>query len=272
MGDGCRLCFAALFQPGPAPYRPWWGHHSPTSAARGSLGRVMQAVRESGHSRGSSDRKGQELGGRLQAPPFLHRVTFWEEYQTQATPQGDVITVIHFSEPQFPQLHMGVSVGCWEDNERIPGWSGPHSPSMISSFTLWSSRTTSSRISCWAESQSEGTDAGSRGCRGLSLSQALGKPCSQHPSDHNRGIPGCPGTPFSSTGQLLAFVAVKQGTHWLEMVPACRLYSLSPVSSGPNLRHPGPHHLHSRQASPWKKNGRCGRWVPGSIGTHAGED
>lgn len=40
----------------------------------------------------------------------------------------------------------------------------PDSPSMISSFTLWSSRTTSSRISCGSRASEAGT--GSRPCGG----------------------------------------------------------------------------------------------------------
>lgn len=129
------------------------------AGVRGSL-----AVQEFGHLRGSSDRKiGQERTETWRASPGLSFPPRGDLLggisDTEATPQGDV----HYSNPlHFPQLQMGASVGCWEDNELIPGWSGPHSPSMISSFTLWSSRTTSSRISCWAESQSEGTDAGSR--------------------------------------------------------------------------------------------------------------
>lgn len=126
-------------------------------------------MQEFGHPRGSSDRKtGQERTETWRASPGLSFPPQGDllggNSDTEATPQGDVhySNPLHFPKPHFPQLQMGASVGCWEDNELIPGWSGPHSPSMISSFTLWSSRTTSSRISCWAESQSEGTDAGSR--------------------------------------------------------------------------------------------------------------
>lgn len=172
----------------------------------------MQAVREFGHSRGSSGRKtGQERTETWRASPgpsfppqgdLLGGIS-----DTEATPQGDVhySNPLHFSGPQFPQLHMGVSVGCWEDNELIPGWSGPHSPSMISSFTLWSSRTTSSRISCWAESQSEGTDDGSRGCAaGPSPSaRPQASPALNTPQTIMVEAQGAQGLPFSPLASFL---------------------------------------------------------------------
>lgn len=152
---------------------------------------------------------------------------------------------------------------------------------MISSFTLWSSRTTSSRISCWAEPQSEGTDTGSRGlcCRGLSLSQALGKLCSHHPSVHDGcpqgGAPEaghrCPGTPSFSTGQAPAFVAVKHGTHWLDIVPrllaglalTCFIRSKSKASRPTSFTLPAGFTLKEEWAG-------VGTQLPGSVGTHAG--
>lgn len=98
--------------------------------------------------------------------------------------------------------------------------------------------------------------------QGAFLSLALGKPCPHHPSVHD----GCP--------QGGAGCRVPRHSLFLHWLGSCLCGSqvwdllaraspqtaycswLSPVSSGPNLRHPGPHHSHSQQASPWKSNGQ----------------
>lgn len=125
---------------------------------------------------------------------------------------------------------------------------------MISSFTLWSSRTTSSRISCRAEPHSEGTDA------------------APLPGDVLQGSfpqPG-PGQTLPSPPSVWMAARRLQGTQTLPFPPlapgrqalTCFIRSKSKASRPTSFTLPAGFTL--------EEQGGGGRWSSGSTATHAG--
>lgn len=161
---------------------------------------------------------------------------------------------------------------------------GLRSPSMISSFTLWSSRTTSSRISCGEQSlRGKGQAAEVQSALDPG-SQPRPYPC---PHPHERSVPSSSRRQATLAGPAASFTPEslfwrRQGWgpklvppppppagSWtcgphgtcparrlrhvsgLWLLPSLAERAPSPVSSGPNLRHPGPRRLHFPPASSW---------------------